>query len=420
MSKKEIKHEDIKLEASLLKALSNKNNYESFVKCIEPKRLIPITQNLLKDYKKYFDKHKDNIDWELFYVEWEEWHKRDLDELDVSYYRSTVFPLIENADDSKVYTSLLEREASRRIEDVISKGMDEIAIQEVLKDLSQKKSVYTKKDDDVFRLASVDCSVLDASNGLTWFIPSIQASLNSLMPGQFFVVAADSDTGKSAFCISQAVHIFKELHKNKQYNRPILYCTSEDTKEDLVCRFLSNLYQEQVIGGFEEVIHKYNKIMGHFSSKYNDELFIGMPIRSPNDLYKIRDKIEKYNPCIIIIDLLDKLSGSDHIIDLTKLYQEIRGIANDGYPIIGTSQTGNTSYQDSETKEYKHRKWLSDKDLSGSKSGKQGAAYAMLMIGKDDDMPNVRYITSTKKKRGKHINVVCEIKDIYSSYKELI
>jgi len=68
----------------------------------------------------------------------------------------------------------------------------------------------------------------------------------------------------------------------------------------------------------------------------------------------------------------------------------------------------------------KSRKWLSDKDLSGSKSGKQGAAYCMIMIGKDDDMPNIRYVQTTKKKRGQHVAVTCEVSEVHSSYRELL
>lgn len=419
---KKIQLKDIQLEASLLKALALKDNYNSFINILDSKRLINITAGLLKDYKKYYDKYKENINWSTFYAEFAyNWHNKDMDEHDLAYYRETVFPLIQNAEVSdSVYTALLEREASKKIEDVISKGINQHEIHEILTKLEEQKAVYCKdkRDEDVFSLASVDCSVLDPSNGLTWFLPSLQASLNSHMPGQFVVVAADSDTGKSAFCISQAVHVFKQLNKSGG-KRPILYCTSEDTKEDLACRFLSCLYQEET-QGFEHIITHFDKVLSNYKKNFDDSLFIGIAIRGPSDLVRIRQKIDKYNPSLIIIDMLDKLSNSDNIQDLTRLYQEIRGIANDGYQIIGTSQTGNTTYYDKETNEYKHRKWLSDKDLSGSKSGKQGAAYCMIMIGKDDNMPNIRYISTTKKKRGKHCNITCELIDLHSFYKELL
>jgi replicative DNA helicase len=420
--KKQIKKEDIALEASLLKALATQDNYNKFINVLDKKRLISITSNLLKDYKSYYELYKKDIDWATFYTEFaHNWHKRDMDEHDLAYYRETVFPLIQNSvvDDS-VFIALLEREASNKIEDVVSKGINQAEIHEILKNLEEQKSAYCKntKDEDVFSLSGVDCSLLDTSNGLTWFLPSLQAGLKSHMPGQFIVVAADSDTGKSAFCISQAVHVFKQLNNNKD-KRPILYCTSEDTKEDLACRFLSCLYREKV-AGFEAVVEDFDRVRKSYLKNFDDKLFIGVSIRCPNDLYKIKQKIDKYNPSLIIIDMLDKLSNSDNIQDLTHLYQEIRGIANDGFPIIGTSQTGNTTYYDKETNEYKHRKWLSDKDLSGSKSGKQGAAYCLIMIGKDDEMQNIRYVTTTKKKRGQHVSTTCELLQEYSFYRELI
>ncbi len=425
--KTKTKLEDISLEASLLKALSNRKAYTQFINSLDKKKLIPLTAKLLDDYKIYFKSYQsDDIDWQLFYTDFSQnWHKEDLDARDLAHYRDTVFPLIQNSVvDDGMYISLLERDASSSISKSLEKGVDLVYINDVTSTLSRLKATYLNQhDESVFNIANLDLTVLDNSNGIEWFLSSLQAGLGSLMPGQFVIVAADSDTGKSAFCISQAVHVFKQIaqqHNKVGNTRPILYCTSEDTREDLACRFLSCLYKDKCLGGFEEIINKFEKVNESFKKHFDSSLFIGVPLRGPSDMLNLRQKIDMYNPCIIIIDMLDKLSNSDNIQDLTKLYQEIRGIANDGYPIIGTSQTGNTSYQDKETKEYKHRRWLTDKDLSGSKSGKQGAAYCMIMIGKDDEVPGVRYLSTTKKKRGKHVNVTCEIQDAYSFYRELL
>ena len=419
-----VKKDDIELEAALLKSMSNRYNYDQFNACLDTKRLIPITKNLLDDYKKYYDKYTDHkeIDWATFYTDFSQvWHRKDEIGEDIHYYRETVFPLIQNTTiHSNVYVSLLERQATNAIEQVIAEGFDQIKIDTILQDLESKKAQYvTKEDNDIFKLNTLDLSVLDNSNGLSWFLPSLQAGLGSHMSGQFIVVAADSNAGKSAFCISQAVHIFKHINKNK-IDRPILYCTSEDTKEDLAGRFLSNLYKDKVMGGFEQIIDEWDKVNQHYTKNYNSDLFIGMQIRSNADMFKIRKKIDTYKPCVVIIDMLDKLSASDAIQDLTRLYQDIRGIANDGYPVLGTSQTGNTSYQDKNTGDYKHRKHLKDKDLANSKSGKQGAAYCMIMIGQDDDMPGVRYVSTTKKKRGSHVSTTCVINEQFSLYSELL
>lgn len=419
-NKKHITADDISLEASLLKALSIKKNYDQFIGTLDTKRLIPATAGLLKDYARYYEIYNNDIEWDTFYTDFvHNWHKKDLDESDITYYRETVFPLIRDSSIENVFTQLLQKEATTKIQELTEAGkLDEI--QDVLIGLQNELNVYQKGNDDgIFKLGGLDLSVLDNSNGLSWFLPALQAGLGSHSAGQFIVVAADSNVGKSAFCISQAVHVFKQIHKAGG-DRPILYCTSEDTKEDLAARFLSNLYKDKITEGFEGVISNFEKVSDSYKKHFNDELFIGMPIRGHSDMFKIRQKIDKYNPCVVIIDMLDKLSASDQIQDLTKLYQEIRGLANDGIPILGTSQTGNTSYYDKEDNQYKHRRHLSDKDLAGSKSGKQGAAYCMIMLGADDDVPNIRYVDTTKKKRGKAVSVTCQIFEEFSLYRELL
>lgn len=420
------KQEDISLEASLLKALAVKKNYKQFASSLDKKKLIPTTAVLLDDYKKYYAAHShDEIDWGLFYTEFSQnYHKEDLKTADLKYYREIVFPVIQNSEISDgLYVALLERQAVVRITKVLEKGYDSTQIEAINLELKTAKSKYTKESDELtFTIGELDLAVLDTSRGVEWFLKALQSGLLSLMPGQFVVVAADSNTGKSAFCISQAVHTFKKIaHKatrDAETARPILYCTSEDTEEDLACRFLSCLYRDKCLGGFEEVISDFSTVSESYKKYFDDSMFIGMQIRSASDLELIKQKIITHNPCLVIIDMLDKLSSSDNIQDLTKLYQEIRSIANSGYPIIGTSQTGNTSYMDSQTNEYKHRKKLTDKDMANSKSGKQGAASCLVMIGQDDDVPNRRLITTTKKKRGRNVWVAAELQNQYSFYKE--
>lgn len=418
--KKNVTHDDIALEASLLKALAIKRNYDQFIGTLDTKRLIPATADLLKDYARYYEQYNNDIAWDVFYTDFvHNWHSKDLDERDVAYYRDTVFPLIQDSSIENVFTQLLQKEASEKMKAALEKG-DFAAIESITRELNEALSVHSKNaDEDIFKLSSLDLTTLDASNGLQWFLPSLQAGLNSHLAGQFIVVAGDSNTGKSAFCISQAVHVFKHLHIIGS-DRPILYCTSEDTKEDLAARFLSCLYVDKCPGGFEQIISEFDRVNKSYTKHFNDELFMGLQIRGHNDVSKIRHKIDKYNPSVVIIDMLDKLSASDNIQDLTKLYQEIRSVANDGFPILGTSQTGNTSYYDKEDNQYKHRRHLTDKDLAGSKSGKQGAAYAMIMIGLDDDVPNIRYVDTTKKKRGRNVSVTCTLEEKFSLYKELL
>jgi archaellum biogenesis ATPase FlaH len=399
--------------------MSNKSIYDKYSKYVDYTRLMPNTKLLLTDYDKYYSKFANHecIDWGVFYENFSQyWHKRDLDQEDIKYYRDTVLPVIqEQEDDADTILSLLELQTKDSIISNLENGIQTDKIVEILDSFKQtEQKLKGEQDEEVFSLDNVNLEVLDNTNGIEWFLPSLQQGLGCLMPGQFIVVSADSNTGKSAFCISQAVSVFKNSE------RPILYCTSEDTKEDLAARFLSNLFADKVKNGFESIVKHNKKVLDHFKKEYDPSLFIGMQINGPKDVYKIRTKIDTYKPCVVIIDMLDCLAKDAGHESLTAVYNEIRLLANSGYPIIGTTQSGNTTYMDKETKEYKHRKHLSEKDMAGSKYGKQGAAYCAIMIGKDDETSTLRYINTTKKKRGDHVSVVAEIVEKYSLYKELL
>lgn len=412
--------ERITIEASLLKAMSERKVYDEYNKYIDYSRLMPNTKLMLIDYDRYYTAYEpaDEIDWGVFYEQFSQyWHKHDLDDEDIAYYRDTVIPLVRDQEvDNNTAISLLELQFKEVLGNMLNGEIEPEAIQtELEKYTTRKKELSGETDEEVFSLNSLDLSSLDNSNGLEWFLPSLQQGLGCIMPGQFIVVAADSNTGKSAFCISQAAHLFAN-----SITRPILYCTSEDTKEDLAGRFLANLLRDKVKDGFDGVVKHHEKVSKYFEDNYDTSMFIGMQINGPRDMYKIKQKIDIYKPCIVIIDMLDCMAKDRGHESLELLYQEARAIANTGTPVIGTTQSGNTTYQDKETKEYKHRKFLSEKDMAGSKYGKQGAAYCAIMIGKDDDTPTVRYINTTKKKRGHHVKVTAEIVEKYSLYRELL
>jgi len=410
-------NEDISLEAALVKSMSFKKNYDMFYKVLDVKRLIPLTTMLLKDFGKYYEKYDNDINWDVFYNEFtQNWHKKDDVEV-LQYYREVVFPMIKSSEvTDDLFLSLLEREAGQKITDIMTNGFDYTALETTLRDLQDKKCTYIRTTDtDVFRLTDVDLSRIDHTNGISWWSNTLQNNLGSLLPGQFILISGDSNSGKSAKCITQAVHVMKMKH-----NSPILYFTSEDTPEDLTGRLFSNLYHGKMVGGFEQIVMERDKVIRQYEKQYDPNMFIAMQIGNVNDLNKIEIKIAKYNPCLVVIDMLDVLANSLDIKDLTKTYNRIRKLANAGYPIIGTTQAGNTSYFDNEKGTFVHRKWLTEKDTAGSKGGgKQGAAYCMLMIGQDDEKPNLRYINLTKQKRGKPGRMVCKLHKEYSLYEEL-
>lgn len=416
------------LECGLLKAMSVRKNFDTFVEFVDFKRLLPNTSLLLKDYKTYFETFKhDKIDWGLFTTEFSQhWHTQDLDDRDIEYYRDTVIPMIEKTNDQdvdNVLVGLLDREYSAKIMKSIGSGIDSEALSEILNTYTQSRGRYVQKaDEEAFSIDKVDFSILDKEKGIPWFLPSLQKGLGSLVQGQFVVVAADYGVGKSAFVISQAVQAFKHLHK-QELTKPILYFNSEGTQADVFTRFLSNLYSRHIVGGFEETFSRIEEVRDKFINTFNQNNFLVFQIQQ-GDMSKIKQKIDMYQPSMVIIDIADVLAKEEDVQHLKKLFDGLRLLSAQSCPIVATTQSGNTSYnyfdKDKNEMVTKHRRWLSEKDLYGSKAGKGGAADTIVTIGKDDDMPDIRYVHTPKKKRGSVVSATCEIVEKFSLYKEII
>ena len=83
---------------------------------------------------------------------------------------------------------------------------------------------------------------------------------------------------------------------------------------------------------------------------------------------------------------------------------------------MGTTQSGDTEYYCKKDEEFKKKRHLTESDVYGAKQ-KTAACYAMIGIGQDKGSA-IRYVDIIKKKRGTFTQVVCEMQDIYSDFKE--
>jgi len=415
--------QSIEIETALLKAMSKRENFETYADIINRKRVFEATDLLLNDYQKYFKLYNEHsqVDFELFYTQFcQSWHTTDLDDETIDYYRNYVFPAIEKAKDDEVESSLLGLIQKQTLDSIVNLAQQDFnpdKIDELVDRYRTKQSqIIREYDNDCYNIANIDFGVLNKQQGIPWCLPSLQAGLGSLVKGQFVVVSADYGAGKSAFVLSQAVEAFRYLHE-KDIDRPILYFNSEGTEADVYARFLSNLYKDKVSAGFEAILDNIDRVKSAFNRVYDTNKFLVFQIAS-NNLAYLKSKIQKYNPSLVIIDICDVLAAEETPSLLKKLYDNLRLISGTYCPIIGTTQSGNTEYLDKETGKLKTVKWLGDKSLYGSKTGKGGAADTIITIGKDEANSAIRYINTPKKKRGIPVKVTCELEDIYSNYKE--
>lgn len=425
-----MKEEDIKksftLEKNLLQVMSQRDTYEYYHRYLREMKLIPTTYTLLRDYDKYFKLYQDHtrIDFDIFLTHFmTEWHQVNMTGEEMSFYADNVIPKLKERPEENYETCLLGLMGRDTLDKINEKEFDLDRIEQLLSDYKRMHSSIVKTtDSDVFSIEDLDLTVVDASGGIPYAFESLQNKLGGMVQGQFIVVGAASGVGKSAFCITQSVDTFRHLNESGS-DRPILYFNSEGSPHSLYGRFLSNLYADKLPNGYIDVVRNQDKLKSHFKSTYDTKLFLPFPIRGYGIDY-IKSKIERYNPSLVVIDLLDAMSLNNKISEargFEQLYLDLRDLSAFSCPIIGTSQAGDSAhYWDKERQEKVPKRWLSEKDLYFSNSGKQGAADTLIMIGMDSPYTPPRYISVVKDKVGQGpCKFTCELTPKYSLYEEI-
>lgn len=426
MQATELVSPDTTLEASLLKVFAVREQYNTFMSQIDVKRLLQNTELLLKDYGKYFDLYKDHasIDFGLFYTQFsQDWHINSLTTDQIEYYRDYVFPAIKAAQPESVESCLISLIKQKTLED-LSNNTSELnpsKIKELLDDFERKMSMFSDKsgpenDPDAVLVQDIDLNSLDKSKGIPQCLPELQKSLGGLVKGEFNLVAAATNAGKSAFCISQVVSTLIHL-KEINNESPILYFNSEGTQDEIYGRVFSNLYRHTYVEGFEEIKEKEIDVKELYNNEYNNSSFILFQI-STHKLNFIESKIKRYKPALVVIDMIDALSEAEDNLTLKKLYDDIRRLSLEYCPIIGTTQAGSLEYYDESEHKNKTKRFLGIKDVLNCKA-KAAAVTNFIGIGMDYDQPGVRFISTPKVKRGTPINFSCELINKYSLYKPL-
>lgn len=418
-----IKKIDTQTETALLKSLSNRDNYDKYIKYVDIKRVLPNTSTLLKDYKRYYDKYTshNDIDFGKFYTEFaQDWHVKDLEQQDIDYYRDYVFPAISNCpagDAAECTRVLIDKQHVEEIANCVQEGLDVSKLRQII-DTYEKMYNINLEEDVSGTIRDADFSVLDKSKGIPWCLPSLQRCLMSLTNGQFVIFSGDSNSGKSALAMQQVAHTLKHNLRIKSAS-PILYYTSEGTREDAYGRQLSCLYKDKVTGGFEEIVERIDEIATKFEQTFGLNALRVFHMHDVPTFEAVERQVMKYKPCLVIVDICDKLAKEEDVTSLKKLYDNLRVLSGVTCPIIGTSQSGDTSFVDEKTGEQRNQKWLGASKTYGSKSGKQGAADTIVTIGKENEESMLRYIYTPKQKRGEQVKITCILHRQYSFFEEL-
>lgn len=231
---------------------------------------------------------------------------------------------------------------------------------------------YIEKDE---LFVSADLSAIAdriTSSGYEWRLDVLNRSLGPLRIGNFVIVAARVEVGKTTFLASEVSYLAQQLPKD----RPVVWVNNEEESSVVFFRIVQaalGIESKTIIADSKKAMVDYAALMGGNKDK----------IRVTKDMNNMRDLetlFREINPGLIIFDQLDKVDGfkSDEREDLKlgKIYKWARELARSYGPVIAASQLSASAV------EMKDPPFIGLDALRGSKTDKPGEADVVITIGK--------------------------------------
>ena len=393
------------IDISLLRLLKHKEQYDKLYKAVPEAGLDAKTKVILTDMGAWFKKYPyaDCIDlgsFETFFLAYK--HPNiGQDEEKARYYRDVIKnigPDLEDSIEAGLREQLMELDNATRAANLIdsyNSGGDV----DIMRELGKLVEIHTlaldKKIETPWIKPDLGELLAECSNtdGLKFRLDVLSDHMGGLQGGDLILACGRPDSGKTSFLASEISFMANQLPDD----RPIVWFNNEGPGR----RILLRVYQAALGLGIRGISELH--ATGNFVPSYQRSIGGAMDKIRIVDIhdfhfYEVEDIIREMNPGLVIMDMIDNIkfggmnSGARTDQVLEQMYQQTRtlGVKYD-VPIIATSQISN----EGDGLLYPTKGMLKD-----SKTGKQGACDAMIMIGQanDQNMASVRGISTPKNK----------------------
>lgn len=375
------------IDIQLLRLMRTRSDYNKILGAINIDALESKTRAIIHAIDRYYKKHMSHgkVDFSVFLPFMERNVYPDLSKEDKEVYRGIIKNMSTKYPDEETRKNILESihelNLVHRMFNIANQYNDGEDIDPVHA-LNAAMDKY-KLGVGVVAMPEVDEDIdhlledIDNDTGLHWRLPCLNEAMRPLRGGDFGIVAARPDQGKTSFLCSELSFMAPQCPEG----RPILWLNNEGpgyairprlmqaalnctTKDLLVKKEAGTLYGEyyEAIGGKNRVrimdIHGYNT-------------------------GQVESLIEETSPSLVIYDMLDNVYGFGDVarsdLALERMYQWARekAVKYDA-AAIATSQIS----ADGIDEMYPGLGVLKD-----SKTGKQGACEFQLMIGSKETKP---------------------------------
>lgn len=226
--------------------------------------------------------------------------------------------------------------------------------------------------------------------GLNWRLNELNISCGPLRQGDFVLVAAYVETGKTTFAASEVSYMAPQITGN----RPVVWINNEERSDKVMLRImqaalgctLADLKADEA-----KCAAEYEKLMG-----MPNRILVLNNDSGLNNAHKLTPLFRELNPGLIVFDQLDKVDGFSNKEEgehsrLGRLYKWARELSHDYGPVLAISQTDASGAS---------TQYITMDQLRGSKVDKPGEADAIITIGKSNGpaMDKQRFIHVPKNK----------------------
>ncbi|WP_175960155.1 DnaB-like helicase C-terminal domain-containing protein [Burkholderia pyrrocinia] len=399
------------IEVTLLQLLKYRERYERLAKAVPTAALEAKSVVILGDYGKFFTEfpERERIELEPFMLWFGTFAHPTLTAEQLGLYRALLGRVLNEDCDPSLESGIMERlvaaETANRVTSLIEKynNGDEVDLYVSLRDEIERFEQHTNRKVRVPWInEDIDSILLDDKDdrGLHWRLDCLNTVMRPLRGGDFIVFAGRPDKGKTTGISSEITYMAGQFdsYYGENSGRHVIWMNNEGPGRRIVQR----TYQSALNATMGELIRMSNN--GALKDKYAEAVggVDRIRIMDIHDFwnYEVEDIMRRCPPGLVVMDMVDNikfggqaLNGgqrTDQLLEAQYQWARLMAVKYDT-PIIATSQIS----ADGDGLQFPTLPMLKD-----SKTGKQGAADAIITLGAVNDpfYASSRWIGMTKNK----------------------
>jgi hypothetical protein len=377
------------IDAQLLGTIADRDAYDKYASYVKGQAVLQETGQIVKDMGEWFkaNPEAEEIDWPAF----------------TAWSRVTLHPTWKR-EQAEVYERVCttaqgavrdEAVAQRFItlryaDDIVAKAGE---VKAGLAPFAELAALVEEYDNAVHKTTKTSCFVdndLTAllatvlkDGGLEWRLEDLNRSVGPVHKGDLVIVGKRPEVGGTTFITSEFTYMVSQLPEGQH----AIIFNNEETGSKIGLRLIQSalgLTVWDVAADPTKSEQNYHQFLGtRRIDVYHDTGF------STRDVERVL-RSNEYG--LVAFNILDKVRGFhklEGVERLRALAVWARGIADKHGVVMAVAQADASA---------EGQKWLDQSQLYGSKTGMQGEADVLLMIGKDPVVDDERYISIAKNK----------------------